>query len=87
MIYSNVYIYINMRARVCPSYLYILAPIDIHPYIHTCMHTYIASLCNYLYGKTLLFARKVRMEFKYYPSTCSKTCARPEFWYLPDDEP
>jgi len=26
-------------------------------------------------------------RFKYYPSTCSKTCAGPLFWYLPDDEP
>ena len=39
------------------------------------------------YGKTLWSARKVRMEFKYDPSTCSKTCAGPVFWYLPDDEP
>ena len=30
---------------------------------------------------------KVRMEFKYSPSTCSKTCAGPVFWHLRDDEP
>ena len=28
------------------------------------------------YGKTLRFARKVRMEFKYYPWTCSKSLRR-----------
>ena len=39
------------------------------------------------YGKTLWFARQVRMEFKYYPLTCSKTFAGPVFWHLPDDEP
>ena len=53
---------------------------DIHTHIYIYTHTCV-------YRQDPWFARKVRMEFTYDPSTCSKSCAWPVFWYLPDDDP
>ena len=49
------------------------------------LNCWVYSDYKYSYGKTLWFARKIRTVFEHSPATCSNTCARPVFWYFPDE--